>query len=52
MFFNILYLYSKTGSTNYEVLLEVDFSNLESRILGLTFLLAFAPKVPLFPFHI
>lgn len=51
-FFNILYLYSKTGTTDYELLLQVIFTETDQRFLWITFFLAFAAKIPLFPLHI
>lgn len=52
MFFNLLYIYSKTGTTDYELLLQVHFSEDDQRFLWLTFFIAFAAKIPLFPLHI
>jgi len=51
-FFNILYLYSKTGTTDYELRLQIWFTEEDQRFLWITFFLAFAAKIPLFPFHI
>ena len=51
-FFNLLYLYSKTGTTDYELLLQLNFSIEDQRFLWITFFLAFAAKIPLFPLHI
>lgn len=51
-FFNILYLYSKTGTTDYELLLQINFNETDQRFLWITFFLAFAAKIPLFPLHI
>lgn len=51
-FFNFLYLYSKTGTTDYELLLQVAFTEQDQRFLWITFFLAFATKIPLFPLHI
>lgn len=52
MFFNILYVYSKTGTTDYELLLNVHFSFEDQLFLWLTFFIAFASKIPVFPLHI
>lgn len=52
MFFNILYVYSKTGTTDYELLLNVNFSFEDQLFLWLTFFIAFASKIPVFPLHI
>lgn len=51
-FFNLLYLYSKTGTTDYELLLSLSLSEEDQRFLWFTFFLAFAAKIPLFPLHI
>lgn len=51
-FFNILYIYSKTGTTDYELLLQLVFNDTDQRFLWMTFFLAFAAKIPLFPLHI
>lgn len=52
MFFNILYIYSKTGTTDYELLLNVNFSVEDQLFLWITFFIAFASKIPVFPLHI
>ena len=52
MFFNILYLISKAGTTDYEILLGVLFSEEDQKFLWLTFFISFAAKIPLFPLHI
>lgn len=51
-FFNLLYLYSKTGTTDYELLLQLSFTEQDQRFLWITFFIAFAAKIPLFPLHI
>lgn len=51
-FFNLLYLYSKAGTTDYELLLQVYLTPEDQRFLWITFFLAFAAKIPLFPLHI
>ena len=51
-FFNLLYLYSKTGTTDYELLLQLSFTDEDQCFLWITFFLAFAAKIPLFPLHI
>jgi len=52
MLFNIIYLLNKYGTTNY-LLLCNDFIDIEDqKILWITFFLAFAAKIPVFPFHI
>ena len=50
--FNIIYIYSKTGTTDYELLLTVQFTELEQYFLWMTFFVAFAAKIPVFPLHI
>jgi len=52
MFFNILYLYSKVGTTDYETLLSINFSFEDQLFLWATFFIAFASKIPVFPLHI
>lgn len=52
MFFNLVYLYSKTGTTDYELLLTVIFNEEDQKFLWITFFISFAAKIPLFPLHI
>jgi NADH-quinone oxidoreductase subunit M len=52
MLLNILYIVSKTGLTNYEYLLTVDFSEIDQKFLWITFFIAFAAKIPLYPLHV
>jgi proton-translocating NADH-quinone oxidoreductase chain M len=52
IFFNLIYLYSKTGTMNYELLLNVKFTEFDQKYLWITFFLAFAAKIPVFPMHI
>lgn len=52
MFFNILYLYSKVGITNHLYLMTLNLTKEDQIFLWLTFFLAFATKIPMFPFHI
>ena len=52
MFFNIIYILSKTGCSNYLYLLDVVFTKGEQKFLWITFFIAFAAKIPLFPLHI
>ena len=51
-FFNLIYLYSKTGTTDYELLLQIALTEEDQCFLWITFFLAFAAKIPLFPLHI
>lgn len=52
MFFNLLYLYSKTGTTDYELLLQIFLTEEDQHFLWITFFRACAAKIPLFPLHI
>ena len=52
IFFNLLYLYSKTGTTDYELLQQISLTDEDQYFLWITFFLAFAAKIPLFPLHI
>lgn len=52
MFFNIMYIYSKTGTTDYGLLLNIQFTEFDQKFLWLTFFISFAAKIPLFPLHI
>ena len=52
MLLSIIYIYYQIGTTNYEVLLTVNLTNTEQKILWITFFLSFASKVPMLPFHI
>lgn len=52
MFFNLLYIYSKTGTTDYELLLSINFTEEDQKFLWITFFIAFASKIPVFPLHI
>jgi NADH-quinone oxidoreductase subunit M len=52
MLFGMIYLYHMTGSLNYYVLLAEIIDLKTQKLLWLCFFLAFAVKMPLFPFHI
>jgi len=52
MLFGMIYLYQVTGSLNYYVLLSENLDIKTQKLLWLCFFLAFAVKMPLFPFHI
>jgi proton-translocating NADH-quinone oxidoreductase chain M len=52
MLLGIFYIFIKTGTTNYEILLQTQFSIFEQRILWLAFFISFATKVPMIPVHI
>ena len=51
-FFNLLYIYSKTGTTDYELLLQRQLTEEDQLFIWITFFIAFAAKIPLFPLHI
>jgi proton-translocating NADH-quinone oxidoreductase chain M len=48
----IIYIFNRFGTTDYETLILVSFSNLEQKILWIAFFLSFAAKVPMLPVHI
>jgi NADH-quinone oxidoreductase subunit M len=52
MLIGILYIYSATGTFNFEYLLTWQFSEVEQLLLWLAFFISFASKIPMFPFHI
>lgn len=52
MLLSILLIYSSIKTTDIRVLYLVDFSFYRQLVLWLAFFLAFAIKVPMFPFHI
>jgi NADH-quinone oxidoreductase subunit M len=52
MLFGMIYLYHVTGSLNYYVLLAETLDLKIQKLLWLCFFMAFAVKMPLFPFHI
>jgi len=49
---SILYIYTITGTFNYETLLQYNFSFNEQIFLWVAFFISFASKIPMFPFHI
>lgn len=53
MLASLIYLYLKTGGTSFsfKALVEVQLNTVEKTWVGLGILLAFAIKIPLFPFH-
>ena len=51
-FISIIYIYSVTGTFNYEFLLYYNFSYTEQLFLWFGFFISFASKIPMFPFHI
>jgi len=52
MLFGMIYLYQITGSLNYYALLAEQLPLETQKLVWLCFFLAFAVKMPLFPFHI
>jgi proton-translocating NADH-quinone oxidoreductase chain M len=52
MLLGIIYIFYKTGTTNYEILKTVSFTNFEQKILWLSFFASFATKIPMLPMHI
>jgi len=52
MLLGIIYIFLKTGTTNYEILAATHFSLLEQKFLWLSFFASFATKIPMFPMHI
>jgi len=52
MLLSILYIYFRTGSTDYETLLAFEFSLVEQKLIWLAFFASFASKVPMLPVHI
>lgn len=51
LLFNILYLYSKIGTTDYYQLLICEFNETDQKFLWITFFIAFAAKIPMLPLH-
>ncbi len=52
MLLGIIYLYTVTGTSNYEILCNYNFSVVEQRWLWLAFFASLASKIPMFPFHV
>lgn len=52
MLLSILYIFSQVGTTDYETLLTFGFSDIEQKIMWITFFIAFASKVPMLPVHL
>lgn len=52
MLFGVLYLYIITGSTSFFVLLNTALEAEQQRLIWICFFMAFAVKMPLYPFHI
>jgi len=49
---SIIYIYSITGTFDYEYLLTYKFTENEQLLLWIGFFISFASKIPMFPFHI
>lgn len=52
MLISIFLIFFEIGSTDFQLLLSVQFSEKKQIILWLAFFLSFAVKIPMFPFHI
>lgn len=52
MLLSIFYIYTITGTLNFEYLITWNFTKTEQIFLWLTFFISFASKIPIFPFHI
>lgn len=52
MLFGILYIYTITGTTDFQILLNTTFSFDQQLKLWFCFFIPFAIKIPMFPFHI
>jgi proton-translocating NADH-quinone oxidoreductase chain M len=52
MLLAILYIYYQVGTTDYEILLSVSFSNIEQKMLWLALFASFAAKIPMVPVHL
>lgn len=52
MLFSIIYIYSRVGSTNQFILRNFEFNIFDQYIMFVTFFIAFATKLPLYPFHL
>jgi proton-translocating NADH-quinone oxidoreductase chain M len=52
MLFGIFQLYTITGSTDYEVLQCTILTSAQQNLIWICFFIAFAVKMPLYPFHI
>jgi proton-translocating NADH-quinone oxidoreductase chain M len=52
MLLAIIYMYYQTGTTNFEIILTINFTKKEQLILWIGFFLSFASKVPMIPFHV
>jgi proton-translocating NADH-quinone oxidoreductase chain M len=49
---SILYIYSLTGSFNFEYLMSFNFNFEQQILIWIAFFISFASKIPMFPFYI
>lgn len=52
MLIGLMYIYSLTGTLNFEYLMSYPFTFDQQYWLWLAFFLSFASKIPMFPFHV
>lgn len=52
MLLSIFLIFFETGSTDFQILLSIEFSEKKQFILWLAFFISFAIKIPMFPLHI
>ena len=52
MLFGIYYIYLSTNSLNFLIILDFPWTTTQQVILWISFFIAFAVKIPIFPFHI
>jgi len=52
MLLALMYILNQAGTTDYETLLTINFTEKEQKILWLAFFASFATKVPMLPMHI
>ena len=52
MLLGIIYIYDQVGSTDYIILLNFTFNQIEQIFLWFSFFLSFASKVPMLPVHL
>lgn len=52
LLFGIIIILFETGSTDYSIILNFNFSILKQKILWICFFISFGSKFPLYPFHI
>jgi len=52
MLFGLIYIYSIVGSSQYDIILNYEFTFWQEYVLWCCFFIAFAAKIPMFPFHL